>query len=197
MNKNWTIGIIAAIILIAGGWYFSSNQYHETKKMTAENDSRAMKKDLAMEDNKGAMQNGADLPSMTENKMQPKPEEAVMEKETDKTTGDKMPQTKAGVYVDYTANSITDATENGGKAVLFFHAAWCPFCKTADAAFKSRASEIPSGVTVIKTDYDTQKELKTKYGVTYQHTFVQVDSQGNLITKWNGGDIESLKANLK
>jgi hypothetical protein len=34
---------------------------------------------------------------------------------------------------------------------------------------------------VFKTDYDTQKELKTKYKITYQHTFVLVDEAGDAI----------------
>ncbi len=40
----------------------------------------------------------------------------------------------------------------------------------------------------VKTDYDTERELKKKYGVTYQHTFVQVDAQGNQIKKWGGSN---------
>jgi hypothetical protein len=35
-------------------------------------------------------------------------------------------------------------------------------------------------------DYDNSDELKKKYGVTYQHTLVQVDKDGNLIKKWSG-----------
>ena len=83
------------------------------------------------------------------------------------------------------------------KLVLFFHAPWCPFCKTADGEFQSRTSEIPAGVAVLKTDYDSNTSLKQKYGVTYQHTFVQVDDDENLVSKWNGGDIDNLKKYLK
>jgi hypothetical protein len=42
-------------------------------------------------------------------------------------------------------------------------------------------------VTILKTDYDKETELKKKYGVTYQHTLVQVDKSGNMIKKWSGG----------
>jgi thiol-disulfide isomerase/thioredoxin len=83
------------------------------------------------------------------------------------------------------------------KFVLFFHAPWCPFCKVADKAFLSRTNEIPAGVAIIKIDYDTHPNLKKLYGVTYQHTFVQVDVSGKQITKWNGGDIDNLKKYLK
>ena len=83
------------------------------------------------------------------------------------------------------------------KRVLFFHANWCPTCKAADADFNSNLSEIPGGVVVIKTDYDNEDELKEKYGITYQHTFVQVDENGDEVTKWNGGGTAELIANVK
>ena len=35
-------------------------------------------------------------------------------------------------------------------------------------------------------------ELKKKYEVTYQHTFVQVDAQGNMIKKWSGGALADI-----
>lgn len=38
----------------------------------------------------------------------------------------------------------------------------------------------------MKVNYDNSKELKTKYGVTYQHTLVQVDKDGKLLKKWAG-----------
>lgn len=57
--------------------------------------------------------------------------------------------------------------------------------------------KIPENMVLMKTDYDTYTELKKKYGVTYQHTFVQVDENGNELTKWNGGGVNELEANLK
>ncbi len=103
----------------------------------------------------------------------------------------------AGVYGDYSTQAVADAQKAGQKVVLFFHASWCPYCKAADAAFKANLDKIPSGVAVLKTDYDTQSQLKQKYGVTYQHTFVQIDVAGNMLTKWVSGDIELLKQNIK
>jgi hypothetical protein len=50
----------------------------------------------------------------------------------------------------------------------------------------------------LKVDYESSTELKKKYGVTYQHTLVQVDAQGNMITKWSGGNtLESLLEKIK
>lgn len=87
-----------------------------------------------------------------------------------------------GSYGTYAQEKLAWAKD--GKVILFFHASWCPSCKTADTAIQS--SPIPDGVYILKTDYDANTSLKQKYGVTYQHTFVQVDAAGNMITKWSG-----------
>jgi len=102
-----------------------------------------------------------------------------------------------GSYVIYSADNLQKAKDNGNKVVLFFYASWCPFCVPADAAFKANMKNIPPGVTVLRVDYDNSDALKTKYGVTYQHTFVQIDYDDNLITKWNSGDVELLRQNVK
>lgn len=104
-------------------------------------------------------------------------------------------QSAAGRYEEYSKAAFDGAA--GKIRVLFFHAAWCPFCRTADANFRKNVNAIPENVTVFKTDYDTEKALKNKYGITYQHTFVQVDAEGNAVSKWSGGDIDNLVRNLK
>ena len=43
-------------------------------------------------------------------------------------------------------------------------------------------------MTILKLDYDSEIELKEKYGVRIQHTLVQVDNEGNPITGWTGGN---------
>lgn len=93
--------------------------------------------------------------------------------------------TSAGSYSDYDDSKVALAA-GGGKVVIFFHATWCPSCRSADAAF--RATSVPAGLTILKIDYDSSAELKKKYGVTSQHTFVQVDAAGNLIAKWSGAN---------
>lgn len=98
-------------------------------------------------------------------------------------------------YEEYSAASYNQAA--GKKRVLFFHASWCPTCKEANEEFEKNASAIPENVVVYKTDYDTNPELKKKYGVTYQHTFVQVDEKGNAVKKWNGGGSTELMQQVK
>lgn len=103
----------------------------------------------------------------------------------------------SGFYKDYSETTLAQAQQAGQKVVLFFNAIWCPFCRAADIDFKAHTNKIPEGITLLKLNYDTETELKKKYGVTYQHTFVQIDSQGNLVTKWVSGDTAKLIANIK
>jgi thioredoxin 1 len=87
-----------------------------------------------------------------------------------------------GSYEDYSPEKI--AQHNG--AIIFFHASWCPTCGALNANLTKKATEIPDGVNILKANYDKEIELKKKYGVTFQHTLVQVDKDGNLIQKWSG-----------
>lgn len=101
-----------------------------------------------------------------------------------------------GQYVEYDPQLVKEATKTG-KAILFFHAKWCPTCKVADQDIRENLNMIPIGVTIFQTDYDTYTDLEKKYGVTYQHTFVQIDAQGNEVAKWNGGGLDEIVANIR
>lgn len=105
-------------------------------------------------------------------------------------------------YIDYSPESFEEAKKSqraGRKIVLFFHAKWCPYCQEADKDFKTNigTENFPKNTTLIKTDYDSQTALKKKYGVIYQHTFVQIDHDGNQIAKWISGATLELKTNTK
>jgi thiol-disulfide isomerase/thioredoxin len=99
---------------------------------------------------------------------------------------------KQGTYAAY-SGTLAPA----GKQVLFFHASWCPTCRSADTDITSKLSDIPADVTIHKVDYDDSSELKKKYGVTYQHTFVQVDEKGEMIAKWSSGDLDTIIQKIK
>ena len=103
-------------------------------------------------------------------------------------------------YVDYSSKSLTQASANNGRAVLFFAAlAWCPSCQAADRDFKANFNKVPPDVTILKVDYDTAKDMKQKYAITMQDTFIQVDGQGKEITRWNSGGqgLKTLLANVQ
>lgn len=104
-------------------------------------------------------------------------------------------------YVEYSKSVLDQAVDK--RRVLYFYATWCPSCKTANEDFMANSNKIPKDVIVIRTNYNDpntdqeEKDLAKKYGITYQHTFVQIDSTGKEIAKWNGGQTDELTANIK
>lgn len=95
----------------------------------------------------------------------------------------------AGLYEVYSVDKLTKAKDS--KVVLFFNAKWCPTCIEVDKELKS--NEIPNGLTILSVDYDSYNDLKKKYKVTYQHTFVEVNAEGIMINKWSGGGLINIK----
>ena len=104
-------------------------------------------------------------------------------------------------YLPYTEDVLESSKST--RRVLFFYASWCPTCIPADADFKSNTSMLPTDLTIIRVNYndpDTdadEKALAAKYAITYQHTYVQIDADGNEIAKWNGGSVKELLAKIK
>jgi thiol-disulfide isomerase/thioredoxin len=117
-------------------------------------------------------------------------ESQSLDKNADIKSGDEQSS-----YQIYSEDKISLA-ENG-KAVIFFQASWCPSCRALNNDIEKNIDSIPSDVTILKADYDKETELKKKYGVTSQHTLVQVDKDGNLIQKWSGGsNLESILSKI-
>lgn len=99
-------------------------------------------------------------------------------------------------YVKYSEDNLAKAKING-RPVLYFWASWCPTCKMLDEELRGRGSELPSNVTILQVNYDTEKELKQKYQIVQQHTLVQIDNEGKEVSKWIGGGIDTVKQQLK
>lgn len=188
MNKN--IAIIAGAILLIGGAYFvfsGDKEVEENVMMKSEaltEPETEKQGETTMNEGEGAMV---------------KEESVSMEASGAGTTSEEPTRdagVKAGSYEAYSADKISLAST--GDVVLFFHASWCPSCKALNADIEKNAGAIPSGVAILKTDYDMETELKKKYGVTTQHTLVHVDKDGKLIKKWSGGStLESVLSRIQ
>lgn len=91
-------------------------------------------------------------------------------------------------FMDLESAAMKADTE---PTVLFFYATWCPSCKAAAKELKESPEKL-DGINLLIVDYDNSDELQKKYGVTYQHTFVLIDSDGEAIDTWNGGNIDDI-----
>lgn len=157
MNKNLGIFIGVVVIILIVVFVFKGNSGGD----------KAMVKDGSQE---------------TESMMKDESTDMMQKDETSMMEEDNM--MKAGTYEAYAPEKLAKAET--GDVVLFFRASWCPTCRAVDADIRANFSSIPADLVILDVDYDNSAALKQKYGVTYQHTFVQVDKNGTLLKKWSG-----------
>jgi thiol-disulfide isomerase/thioredoxin len=163
MNKNILIGIITVIVIIL--IWVSLTDNDTTPPLT--DNTPSANSDVTMEGDK-----------MGDRMME-------TEVEGDEKMVDDAPSTEplvSGTYEEYAPEKVSSS----GDTVLFFHANWCPSCRSADKALKAEMSDIPGDLAILKVNFDDSSDLRKKYGVTSQHTFVQIDADGNLVKKWSG-----------
>lgn len=97
-----------------------------------------------------------------------------------------------GSFEDYGVSKL--AMADSRKVVLFFNASWCPTCSQFVEEIKKL--KVPDNVLILSVDYDKYQNLREKYKVTYQHTFIEVDYDGKELFRWSGGGILRLKKEL-
>lgn len=158
--QNIILWVVGILVIVGAGYFLISGQTSTTDLM--EGDTVMKEGDPMKKDD-----------AMKKDDSMMKDEGAMMQK---------------GSYEPYAPEKL--ALASAGKVILYFHAEWCPICRGIEREINANPAGIPSGVTILKVDYDTETTLKQKYGVTYQHTFVQVDAEGKQIAKW--GDATTL-----
>jgi thioredoxin 1 len=162
MNKNTKIILGIVLMIVIFGIIVLAKQDDAMMDKEMDNSEVVQKDDTIQED-----------------EMMKKEETEMMDEEIEKS--DLMMK---GSYEAYSPEKLARAET--GDVVLFFHASWCPSCRSLNSDIEKNISSIPEGLSILKVDYDKETELKKKYGITYQHTLVQVDKGGDLIKKWSG-----------
>lgn len=103
-----------------------------------------------------------------------------------------------GNYVEFYDGVLQETSDK--QRVLYFYANWCPTCQPVDRELREAAEngELPKNLVVIRVNYNdsdtdsAEKQLAIDYGVTYQHSFVIVNTGGNEVDKWNGGGLSDI-----
>jgi len=80
--------------------------------------------------------------------------------------------THAIEFQPYSAAALAAAQKADKPVALHFHADWCPTCRAQDKALQALKAEPGLDVTVLKVNYDTEKDLKRQYKVQSQSTMV-------------------------
>jgi len=185
--KNSNSILIILIVLIAGGAIGYS--------VVSNNKKEVLPETKMMED--------VDETSLMMDDKEASEDEVMMEDKEDKMMGseDEVMMEESGKYLEYDSSVLADNEDR--RRVLFFYANWCPTCKPADLNFSKNEDKLPENVVLIRVNYsDTEtdaeeKALAEKYGITYQHTYVEIDAAGDVVKKWNGGALDELLTNLK
>jgi len=83
-------------------------------------------------------------------------------------------------YTDYSEEKAKNATQK--NIILFFHTDWCSSCKSFEE--KVLSENIPEDILILKVDFDKNNELRQKYNILTQTSFILIDKNWNLIKRW-------------
>lgn len=100
-------------------------------------------------------------------------------------------------YITYDQYQASKDKYADSKVVLFFNAKWCPACRAINEALTSDPGKIPAKTTVVSVDYDQHTDLRQRYGMTTQHTFVQTDPNGEKTRQWVSTSVDALLKELQ
>lgn len=183
MNKNFLIGIAIIAFGILAVLGYLSRMGNSSEKMGASVEKAMMSDEKAS-------------PEAMAGKGSAESDGVMMEKDVDAAMDADGMRTAGGQYVPYEESKLAFAKE--GKVVLFFNASWCPQCRAIDRDIKASLADIPKNLLILSVDYDSMTELKKRYTVLTQHTFVQIDANGTELGKWVGGEtLEEVVKNVK
>lgn len=77
----------------------------------------------------------------------------------------------------YSAAALAEAQKADKPIALHFHADWCPTCRAQDQVLQSLKQESGLNLTVLKVNYDTEKDLKRRFNVRTQSTLIVLHGQ--------------------
>ena len=100
-----------------------------------------------------------------------------------------------GHKVIFTDLAVAEAMARTGPTVLFFAADWCPFCQADLRDINAHGDQLRN-ITIVVVDYDKAIDLETRYAVTAQDTFVQIDPDGRSLAAWNGGGVDGILSHV-
>ena len=96
-----------------------------------------------------------------------------------------MTKDAGATFIDFKTEADAQAlvADHGKDVVYFFDASWCPECKAIQKKLENAddLAKLGKNTVIVKVDYDSQKALKVKYGITHQTAFVRIDGTGKAL----------------
>ena len=194
IHKSYLTVLLLPALALAGCSSSSDADKKDDAMMSTSATSSAMSTSSEAPETSAAMDKDAN-DGMKKDSME---KDAMKKDSMEKDAMEKDSMNKGGEFVTYEQymEHSDAAMHHDGRTVLFFDASWCPDCQKLKNALSSEHDVIPADVTVVDVDYDSHNDLRKQYGVTMQHTFVEVDAQGNKVSSWSITDPSALNEKL-
>lgn len=98
----------------------------------------------------------------------------------------------------YTQEKLDALNKASQPALVFVHAEWCPTCRTQDKILERLLpGDEFKGITTLKVDFDTQREVVKAFGVRYQSTLIVFKSGREVARVTGETDPERIAALLR
>ena len=165
--------VFASLVLATAAWAQTATPAPMMKSddTMMKADPSAMKSDTSMMKSEGSM-----MVSDSDRKMSADPMDI-----TGFNLKDLGPQVAA-----FTTQKDAMMGPKGQTVVYFFAATWCPDCQATYKDLKANFSKLPMNFKLVFVNYDKNPDLRKKYGITAQHTFLTVGPMGEKKKVWAG-----------
>jgi thioredoxin 1 len=97
----------------------------------------------------------------------------------------------------YMPAALAEAQKANMPVALHFRADWCPTCRLQDRALEALKAEPDLKLTVLAVNYDTEAELKKRFGVSRQSVLLVLRGQKETARSLNDTTEAGLRAALK
>lgn len=73
----------------------------------------------------------------------------------------------------YTQDRLDALNKAGQPVLVFVYAEWCPTCRAQEAVLEKLLPTTEfNGITTLRVDFDTQRQVVKAFGVRYQSTLI-------------------------
>ena len=174
--KTTVLAALAALLFAAGLTAQSSDSTMMKSGTSGSADGTMMKADSAMGADNSMMKSAQPMMvSVTDRKMSADP----MDISAYNLTG------LGKQVVAFTTEAAAQTLAQKQTVVYFFAATWCPDCQATYKDVKANFSKLPMNFTLVFVNYDKAKDLRAKYGITAQHTFILLGAMGEKKKVWS------------
>ena len=107
----------------------------------------------------------------------------------------------AATEADYTQAAFADAQKQGRPVLIHVNASWCPTCAKQRPIIAELAAQAANkDLIILKVDFDSQKDVLTRFGVRQQSTLIAFHGPketGRSVGATDAADIRALVAKAR